>query len=374
MADSIFRKLRDGGEEGELAPALTIEDTVASPFGLDVFSHLVECLSSAILAGKSNSQGLVLITFSRSPSFYLKLLKRKGIEVSSSSKWIHILDCYTDPLGWKDQLPAIPREGSSFITLYKPVSDVRRLFSSIAEVGRELVGDGKTRFCVAIDSVNELLRNSSMPSVAGLLTDLRSHAQVSSIFWSLNTVLHEARATSALEYISTMVANLEPLCPTSDGQTGSLKNLALLHQDFGKGRFHIRFKLRKGRVKIMSEEFSVDQLGIKFSPISSKDVITAATNSLLPKVQFNLQLSEKERAEKEKVVLPFEHQGDGKPIQIYDGRRTLEESKTQPTSELSGKSMTSEFSTGKGGEIIYFRDSDDENPDSDEDPDDDLDI
>lgn len=56
MADSIFRKLRDGGEEGELAPALTIEEIVASPFALDVSGYLLANLSSSILAGKSKSQ------------------------------------------------------------------------------------------------------------------------------------------------------------------------------------------------------------------------------------------------------------------------------------------------------------------------------
>lgn len=56
MADSIFRKLRDGGEEGELAPALTIEETVASPFALDVSCYLLANLSSSILAGKSKSE------------------------------------------------------------------------------------------------------------------------------------------------------------------------------------------------------------------------------------------------------------------------------------------------------------------------------
>lgn len=39
-----------------------------------------------------------------------------------------------------------------------------------------------------------------------------------------------------------------------------------------------------------------------------------------------------------------------------------------------GELQIDETSSGKGGEIIYFRDSDDEHPDSDEDPDDDLDI
>ncbi|KAG7641216.1 Elongator complex protein 5 [Arabidopsis suecica] len=374
MAESIFRKLRDGGEEGELAPALTIEETVASPFGLDVSGYLLTNLSSSILAGKSTSQGLVLITFSRSPSFYMQLLKQKGIVVSSSSKWIRILDCYTDPLGWIDQSSTSFSEGSSLIKLHKCVSDLKKLFSSIIEAGRDLVGAGKTRFCVAIDSVNELLRRSSMPLVSGLLTDLRSHAQISSVFWSLNTDLHQEKVTNALEYISTMKANLEPLCPSSDGQRNALENLFLVHQDFGKGRFHVRFKLRKGRVRVMSEEYHVDQSGIVFSPISSVDTVIAATKSLLPKVQFNLQLSEKERVEKEKVVLPFEHQDDGKSNEIYDGRRSLVDGKIETTPLSSMELQTDVVSSGKGGEIIYFRDSDDEHPDSDEDPDDDLDI
>ncbi|KAL9299844.1 Elongator complex protein 5 [Arabidopsis thaliana] len=374
MAESIFRKLRDGGEEGELAPALTIEETVASPFGLDVSGYLLTNLSSSILAGKSSSQGLVLITFSRSPSFYLQLLKQKGIVVSSSSKWIRILDCYTDPLGWIDQSSTSFSEGSSLIKLHKCVSDLKKLFSSIIEAGRGLVGTGKTRFCVAIDSVNELLRHSAMPLVSGLLTDLRSHAQISSVFWSLNTDLHQEKVTNALEYISTMKANLEPLCPSSDGQRNALENLFSVHQDFGKGRFHVRFKLRKGRVRVMSEEYHVDQSGINFSPISSVDTVIAATKSLLPKVQFNLQLSEKERVEKEKVVLPFEHQDDGKSNEIYDGRRSLVDGKIETTPLSSMELQTDVVSSGKGGEIIYFRDSDDEHPDSDEDPDDDLDI
>lgn len=64
--------------------------------------------------------------------------------------------------------------------------------------------------------------------------------------------------------------------------------------------------------------------------------------------------------------------GNGKPIQIYDGRRSLADSKQERSVAATEKVKTDEDS-GRG-EIIYFRDSDDEMPDSDEDPDDDLDI
>ncbi|KAG8497683.1 hypothetical protein CXB51_008797 [Gossypium anomalum] len=56
MAESICRALRDGALEGELAPALAIKDSVASPFALQVFSHVLSQLFSAILAGKSQSR------------------------------------------------------------------------------------------------------------------------------------------------------------------------------------------------------------------------------------------------------------------------------------------------------------------------------
>ncbi|GKC48204.1 hypothetical protein Tco_1065926, partial [Tanacetum coccineum] len=42
-------------------------------------------------------------------------------------------------------------------------------------------------------------------------------------------------------------------------------------------------------------------------------------------VQFNLQLSSKEKSDRAKVVLPCEHQETGKSVQIYDGRKSLNE-------------------------------------------------
>lgn len=63
--------------------------------------------------------------------------------------------------------------------------------------------------------------------------------------------------------------------------------------------------------------------------------------------------------------------GNGKPIQIYDGRRSLGENKEEAL--VSTGKLQPDEDSGKG-QIIYFRDSDDEMPDSDEDPGDDLDI
>ncbi|RQP02231.1 hypothetical protein POPTR_017G115566v4 [Populus trichocarpa] len=162
MAESMCRTLRDGSLEGEQAPTLTIRDTTASPFGFHVFSHVLSQLSSFILASKSQSRCIVIVAFSRSPSFYVDLLKRRGIDAKSSHKCIQILDCYSDPLGWKDQLMMsgnftdVSYEVSlSLSCVCRNVKDLDKLYSLILELGKGLVGQGKDCFSVAIDSLEQ---------------------------------------------------------------------------------------------------------------------------------------------------------------------------------------------------------------------------
>ncbi|KAJ6822492.1 elongator complex protein 5 isoform X1 [Iris pallida] len=369
MAESLIsRSLRDGSLEGEHAVALTIKDSLQSPLGPHAFDHFLSLLVSDVITTKSQSRGLVLVAFSRSPSFYLELLKSKGFDASS----VRILDCYSDPLGWKRRMSAAGRglEEKEFVNVFSYLEDFPKLFSMILDLGRGFVLEGKARFAVAIDSVSEILRHASLQAVAGLISSLRSHGQICSIFWLIHSDLHEARASAALEYISTMVASLEPMIKSADGHK-SPENLFWLEQNLYKGKFHVRMKRRNGRVKVLCEDLHVDQDGVKFAAVSSdNDVVN---QSLVPKVQFNLDLSEKEMVDRARVVLPFEHQGNGETIQIYDGRQSLSEGKKDiPLMQPSSMKMN-ESNCGKG-EILYVRDSDDETPDSDEDPDDDLDI
>ncbi|KHF98871.1 purA [Gossypium arboreum] len=93
--------------------------------------------------------------------FYLDLLKNKGTDVASSDKRIQILDCYSDPPGWKDQLAgsgnftALPNEAlvSSTANVFTEVKHMDKLYNSIIELGEGLVGGGNIRFSIAIDSV-----------------------------------------------------------------------------------------------------------------------------------------------------------------------------------------------------------------------------
>ncbi|WOL00853.1 hypothetical protein Cni_G09566 [Canna indica] len=370
MADSISRSLRDGCLEGEHAPALIIEDSLATPLGPSVFDHFLANLVSQIAAGKSQASGLVIVALNRSPSFYIDLLVRKGVETLLVDKWIQILDCYLDPLGWKNQVQPLENVQKPImketVVVFRNVRDINKLLSLIHEVGKGFLGQDKARFAVAIDLVSSLLRYASLPSVAGLLNNLRSSDQISSVFGLMHSDLHEPRVCMALAYVSSMFASLQPI--------GSPGNLQWLEKNYQKARLHVRLKRRNGRVKLLEEELHLDQAGIKFVAIASENAYV--NKSLLPKVQFNLQLSDQERVDRAKVILPYEHQDNGEAIQIYDGRRSLPETRRDPQLVLPlavPAIPETETSSGKG-EIHYIRDSDDERPDSDEDPDDDLDI
>lgn len=78
--------------------------------------------------------------------------------------------------------------------------------------------------------------------------------QISSIFGLLHTDLHEERAAAVLEYMSSMVASVEPSHHSADGQIGYLEN-SLSEQNFTKGKFNVRFKRRNGRVRVTVMSF-----------------------------------------------------------------------------------------------------------------------
>ncbi|KAK8941004.1 Elongator complex protein 5 [Platanthera zijinensis] len=310
MAESICKSLRDGALEGEHSPALTIKDSLESLAGAHAFNYFLRSLAANVSTGKSQARGLVLVAFNQSPSSYLSLLNGKGLDASVLRKFLRILDCYSDPLGWKENI--LQSGGHDKPTLKesdnvcRDVKDVSKLLSLILELGKGFAGEGKTYFAVAIDSISTMLRYASLQLVAGFISNIRSQGQVSCMIWLLHTDLHEARSAAVLEYVSSIVASLEPMVQTTEGKRGS-ENLFCLGRNSQNGRFHVRLKRRNGRVKLLNEEFHMDQDGISFTALSSENVVVSQTR--LPKLQFNLLLSEKERDDRARVVLPFEHQG-----------------------------------------------------------------
>lgn len=65
--------------------------------------------------------------------------------------------------------------------------------------------------------------------------------QISSIFGLLHSDLHEERTAAALEYMSSIVASVEPAHHSSEN--------SLTEKNFTKGKFNVRFKRRNGRVR-----------------------------------------------------------------------------------------------------------------------------
>lgn len=395
MVDSACRVLRDGVLAGEHAPALMISDSLHTAAGLSVFNYFLLSLASNISSGRAQAKGLVIVAFDRSPDFYIKLLARGGLDTYSHS-WFQVLDCYTDPLGWKKEIldnaksdiqetPEISKEHISRagFTVCRDVGNMESLMSAILTSGKRAIGSqGKGRFSVAIDLVSVMMRHLSFSLVANLINNLRCHDEISSLMLLVHSDLHEPRIVTALKYLSSMIAILEPIAPLS---TASLKlkgnpdKLAALEGNLKKGKLCLRVKRRNGRVREHIEEFTLEQADVKFSAISHGK-FTVSGNSNLPQVQFNLQLTEKEREDRAKVILPFEHQGNGKELQIYDGRKGISTWRASPVSDSHPVNTDSNFDSFNAskesgrGEIHYVRDSDDEALDSDEDPDDDLDI
>jgi len=72
------------------------------------------------------------------------------------------LDCYSDPLGWKQKIQNQQHQENSTkqfstnkenITVFRNVKDVTKLMYSITELGGGFQGEGKRYFSIAVDSV-----------------------------------------------------------------------------------------------------------------------------------------------------------------------------------------------------------------------------
>lgn len=75
--------------------------------------------------------------------------------------------------------------------------------------------------------------------------------EISSVFWLLHEDLHESRTSVALEYMSSMLATIEPMIQLANGPRESSENIPLIEQNFNRGKFNTRFKRRNGRVRVV---------------------------------------------------------------------------------------------------------------------------
>ncbi|KAI5079456.1 hypothetical protein GOP47_0004935 [Adiantum capillus-veneris] len=369
MVESVSRSVREGVLPGEFAPALMLHNRSSSPHSARaLLLHLLASLSSSVAAGTAQPGCIVMVAADRGPEFYRSFQAFKEEQLLR----FHFVDCFVDPLGWRKllsnhQLLEDVNENSPYYPVCHDLRNLDALLSHILQSGMS----GKSealRFSVVIDSVSSLLAHNSADSVAKFLNNLRSNGKVSSLIWMLHSDLHDAKTIKSLEYISSMNIFMEQLGTAvirkTDGSHTASNKL------FSEGMLKVRQKRRNGRVRERIEKFEVDGLSIS---ISNKTEGVEAGKVSIPQVQFRLQLSDKERQERAKVVLPFEHQGNGQESFIYNGR--LDAMATPQGLDMAKNELQKlTLEEKKSGQVEYLRDSDDERPDSDEDPDDDLDI
>ncbi|KAL3680020.1 hypothetical protein R1sor_022976 [Riccia sorocarpa] len=372
MADSVKRQIRDGVAEGEQVPVICLLDSWDKAASLQIFRHFMIGLCDNIVGGRAQAKGVVTVAFEQPVEVFTDevLFQHKA----SSRDWFQVIDCYSDPLGWeesaRDEAETEDPQPSACSCTVRDIRDLECLTTSILKRGNASLGQQTSeRFAVLFDSISVLLRFHSLPAVISFLDKLRANERVSTILFLAHADLHEPRVISSLEYFSTTVISVMPLPEVSSESED--------FDSFGGGSLRIRQKRRNGRVRQQIEEFHLGHSGIKLFP-KEKIVPPSSGKSNVPKVQFNLELSEKEREDRANVILPFEHQGNGSETKIYDGRERARLASSLPAADKSSVHEATSKSDTPGGNVLgaihYLRDSDDERPDSDEDPDDDLDI
>lgn len=362
MAEGLARVVRDGAQDGEQAPCILVHVSLDTAAAIPFYHHVIQSLHVNISSGRAQAGGMVALAVTSPPNSYHQYEAAGG-----PTSWFQVVDCFSDPLGWEQELDP---GGSGHLGCFKyreMAAPLDRLLALVVAAGRAAVkGQPRNRFAVLLDSVSDLLRyhQENLPAVAGFVSSLRSHAEVSAMVMVVRAGSHEARTVSGLAYLSSVNVYLEPHPSMAEQAFLASK---VLERNMSGGRVRVRQRRRNGRYREEVEEFEGDDAGIKFSGVADRKSASVGGVSGFAQVKFNLQLTAKELEDRARVVLPFEHQGQGKELHIYDGRAETSALRFDNLS-MSGEAISS------SGEIHYLRDSDGEAPDSDEDPDDDLDI
>lgn len=326
---------------------------------------------------------VVLIALSQPPSAYSYLFKSQVFTPPC------IIDCFTDPYAWK----MMSKSSGSTFPLFAGDSSSEAVINSLTQKITAIHPE-RTKISLVFDCINPMIDYFGVHSIARFLQTLRHHPCIC----SLCTLLHEdgfgtrkqQESVSLCTYNASCTLTLSPAQGLID--KASMKS-SLIHKVMGAdrdstnahGKLTIRMKKRSGCIKVEHLEYwvlsstRIECVGrskghavpqhptatLKSDPNSGQN---AAESNAAASVahQFaggmKLNLSEEEIAARNRVQLPYEHQGQNSLYSTSDYRDYL------PT-EAGGNKQ----GEGRLGHILYVRDSDSE-PDSDEDPDDDLDI
>eukprot|EP00898_Chlorokybus_atmophyticus_P003103 jgi/Chlat1/3794/Chrsp259S03924 len=298
-----------------------------------LWAHLARRLARA-----GTERGIVVVALAGLPSWLAG-----GLESQRQGRQLVLLDCFTDPCGWagehnQDKAEHHERISSSQHTCTSSYQTSRGLSNPTAILSA--MGDlhSTSPISVIFDDISLLTWRHGAHGTAQLITKVQRMSNVESVL----ALCHAGAAadngaspslSARLELMSTTVVRVISTAPDVVETTT---------------------KLRKGRYRRAVQDivYTAGSADITFKTISKASAkISAATPDITDKaLPFRLSLNELEKSQRQRVVLPYEHQ-TAKPI--YDGGRKSDEA--------------------LAGHILYERDSDDDY-DSDEDPYDEIDV
>lgn len=276
---------------------------------------------------------LSIAALGQPPAAYHHLFKR----VPS----LRVVDCWSDPHGWAPQ-----RSDDSVALCADP--------QGLALLQARLLDGLDTPALVVLDSLSPLVDAFGAPAVCDTLGELRRRA--TGVIACLHADLHPRSEVDALCYGAGCVAELGP--------AGERPPPALA----AHGRLAVRVRPKSGAVKADNLEYIVERDGgvtlLKPPPLEAAAPPEPSAAAAAAVATMRLEVTEEEAAARDRVQLPYEHQGQGG---LYAPGVDFRE-------YLPAAAGGQRQGQGRLGHILYVRDSDSEDPDSDEDPDDDLDV
>ncbi|KAI9025049.1 Elongator complex protein 5 [Phycomyces nitens] len=324
------------------SPFTLINDTIT----MSALPLLVEFSTRALEA----QQSLIVVLTETSP--------RQWLEWINPTSAIHIIDCYTDPLGWDQPIEPYTVKGATVVPIR--LDDIER--SILAPV---LQQTKQSEAClVVVDSVNTLamtslhktyqlirglesLTTDSIRLVVGYHRDIRLPST------------HGPALGDSLDRLASSLVQLEPLKERTQFEnqarlTGfmpadSFSYMSLMANWVSRGGLaHIEWRRKSGKILYETNGFCYNQR-LEIVPalqltgqVKVKEVVEVKADPMAS-LSFNLSLTDEQRKTKENLVLPY--------------------MKAQNEVQVDGQAS---------GTIYYEPDAADDF--DDEDPDDDLDI
>lgn len=290
-------------------------------------------LAAAIAGGRAQAAGLTLVALERPAAQYQQLCSLTSVSLT-------VLDAFSDPNAWGSLLQdgGGSDDGSSSSTSSRsgsviPLPGILAAPDGMQQLRRHLASAQQAapglRQCIVFDCLSPLLDRFGAGAVAHLLHSLQAAPRVSSLLCGVHGDLHTPQQLAALEQLAAGTLQLQPaseleqsLCAAAHGAGEP------------QGRLAVRLKRRAGRVRAEAQLYCLDGGGgLQFfappadalNPQAAAERAAAAgaggggaegpAAGLAQQLAggMKLGLSQAELEAKQRVQLPFEHQGQVRP-------------------------------------------------------------